>query len=187
MKSTIFIPEREIFTIKNFSQFNLHPSWRIKTISAPFSFISWYCFAKWQKQVLTQIPFVSLSFPWPPNHPPISNITRVLVLPFPDDKYWYLTFCCRLPLGVLLESDWDATRLCRRMEQSWLRVQRTRRDLAGDSSFRESGRLGSQLSRRLHQPRKCAEGGEDLWPVSNHLYTSPDLIHFWRSRTRTLR
>lgn len=55
------------------------------------------------------------------------------------------------------------------MEQPWLRFQCARRNLAGDSSLREGCGPWPKLSRRLHQSGKCAEGGQNLRPVSRTL------------------
>lgn len=92
--------------------------------------------------------------------------SRFLEISFNSSLYflifWYLLSCS----GLLPKSDWDSSRLRRRLEQSRLCIQCTRWDLARNSSFRESGRLGSKLPRRLHQPWKCAERGKNFRQVS---------------------
>lgn len=65
-------------------------------------------------------------------------------------------------LGVLFESDRDATGFCRCLEQFGLRVQRSGGDLVGNTSFREGGGTGPKLFGCLHQFGECAERGEDI-------------------------
>lgn len=64
-----------------------------------------------------------------------------------------------LSLGLLSKGDWNASRFRGRVEQSWLRVQRSGRDLAGDPSLREGRGSGSKFLGRLHQPWQRAQGG----------------------------
>lgn len=73
---------------------------------------------------------------------------------FANDRYKLYS----VSLGLLLKGDRDATGLCGCLEQSWLRIQRTRRDLVGDTPFRKSSCFGSQLFRCIHQPWKRIEG-----------------------------
>lgn len=70
---------------------------------------------------------------------------------------------------MLPEGNRNTAGFCGGLEQPGLRVQRTGRDMAGDSSLRESGDIGSELFGCLHQPWQRAEGGEDIRPVSTKI------------------
>ena len=68
-------------------------------------------------------------------------------------------------IGVLLESNRDATELRRRLEQPGMRVQRASRDLASHSPLRESCVARSQLPRCLHQPGQRPQRSSHLRSV----------------------
>lgn len=70
--------------------------------------------------------------------------------------------------GLLLESHRNASGLCSCMEQSWLCFQRTRWNLARDSSLWKGRRTRPKLPGRLHQLRECFKGSENLWSVSSN-------------------
>lgn len=80
------------------------------------------------------------------------------------------------PPGLLLKSHRNTAWLCRGLEQLGLRVQRTGRDMAGNSSLWKSRRFGPQLPGCVHQSWERLERSENFRSVS---FTSTLLCFFW--------
>lgn len=79
------------------------------------------------------------------------------------------------PPGLLLESHRNTAWLCRGLEQLGLRVQRTGRDMAGNSPLWKSRRFGPQLPGCVHQSWERLERSKNFRSVS---FTSTLLCSF---------
>lgn len=80
------------------------------------------------------------------------------------------------PPGLLLKSHRNTAWLCCGLEQLGLRVQRTGRDMAGNSPLWKSRRFGPQLPGCVHQSWERLERSENFRSVS---FTSTLLCSFW--------
>lgn len=80
------------------------------------------------------------------------------------------------PPGLLLKSHRNTAWLCRGLEQLGLRVQRTGRDMAGNSPLWKSRRFGPQLPGCVYQSWERLERSKNFRSVS---FTSTLLCSFW--------